>query len=230
MKNCGELKAKLSNLANYVNNYESSKYAMKKHRILKQLHKNYNVVILRPDKDHGTVIIDRDVYIQKIFAIIKDRTKFKELSTDPTIREGQLQRFFRSMKAKNIFTEENYEKIYPSGSKPAFIYGTPKIHKLKLNNINELSCPIISSTGTHNYNFAKFLSSLYEPVISTTHCTKDSFSFYEEIKKVRTSNTFLVSYDVCSLFTSIPLAETIDITVDLFFGKKTPVLKSPKQI
>ena len=140
MKNSGELKAKLSNLANYVNNYEPSKYAMKKHRILKQLHKNYNVVILRPDKDYGTVIIDRDVYIQKIFEIIKDRTKFKELSTDQTIiREGQLQRFLRSMKDKNIFSKENYEKIYPSGSKPAFIYGTPKIHKLKHNNINELS-------------------------------------------------------------------------------------------
>ena len=80
-------------------------------------------------------------------------------------------------------------------------------------------CPIISSIGTHNYNLVKFLSSLLEPVISTTHCTKDSFSFCEEIKKVRTSNTFLVSYDVCSLFTSIPLNEAIIITVDLLFEK-----------
>ena len=80
-------------------------------------------------------------------------------------------------------------------------------------------CPIISSIGTHNYNLVKFLSSLLEPVISTTHCKKDSFSFCEEIKKVRTSNTFLVSYDVCSLFTSIPLNEAIIITVDLLFEK-----------
>ena len=89
-------------------------------------------------------------------------------------------------------------------------------------------CPIISSIGTHNYNLVKFLSSLLEPVISTTHCKKDSFSFCEEIKKVRTSNTFLVSYDVCSLFTSIPLAETIDITVDLLFEKKNTSFKISK--
>ena len=89
-------------------------------------------MILRPDKGDDTVIIDRDVYIQKIFELIKDRTKFKELSTDPTIiREGQLQTFSRSMKDKNIFTKENYENTYPSSSKPAFIYGTPKSHKLK---------------------------------------------------------------------------------------------------
>ena len=61
---------------------------MKKQGILKRLRKNNNIVILRPDKGDGT-IISRDVYIQKIFEIIKDRTKFKELSIDPTIkREG----------------------------------------------------------------------------------------------------------------------------------------------
>ena len=101
------------------------------------------------------------------------------------------------MKDKNIFTKENYEKIYPG---TPGIYGTTKIHKLKHNNIHELSLrPIISSIGTYNYNLTKFLSSLVESVISTTHCTKDSFSFCEEIKKVRASNKFLVSYDVCSL-------------------------------
>ena len=85
----GELKAKLSYLAStYVNNYRPWKYAMKKHGILKRLRKNNNIVILRPDKGDGT-IIGRDVYIQKIFEIIKDRTKFKELSIEPTIiREG----------------------------------------------------------------------------------------------------------------------------------------------
>ena len=88
------------------------------------------------------------------------------------------------MKGKNIFTKENYEKINPSGSKLAFICGTPKIHKLKHNNVNDLSVsPIILSIGTYSYNLAKFLSYLLEPVISTTHCDKDSFSFCEESKK-----------------------------------------------
>ena len=190
--------------------------------ILKRLCKNNNIVILQPDKGDGTVIMDRAVYIRKIFEIIKDWTKLKEWSTDPTIiKERKLQRFLRSMKYKNIFTKENYEKIYPSGSKPGFIYVTPKIHKLKHNNMNDLSLrPITSSIGTYNYNLAKFLSSLLEPVISTTHCTKDSFGFCEEIKNVRASNKFLVFY-VCSLFTSIPLTETIDIAVDLLFEKNT---------
>ena len=79
---------------------------MKKYEISKQLRKNNNIIILRPDKDHGTVIIARNVYIEKMFEIIKYGPKFKELSTDPTIiREGQLQRLLRSMNDKNIFTK-----------------------------------------------------------------------------------------------------------------------------
>ena len=57
-KQSGELKVKLSNLANtYVNNYKPQKYAMNKQGILKRLNKNNNIVILRPDKGGGTVIM-----------------------------------------------------------------------------------------------------------------------------------------------------------------------------
>ena len=58
---------------------------------------------------------------------------------------------------------------------------------------------------------------MLDPIIPTSHCTKDSFTFCEEIKKVSATNRFLISYDVCSLFTSIPLKETIDIAVNLLF-------------
>ena len=108
-------------------------------------------------------------------------------------------------------------------------YETSKILKLKHDNINGLSLrPIISFIGIYNYNLAKFLSSLLEPVISATHCAKDSFSYCEKIIKARASNKFLVSY-VGSLFTSILLTETMDIVVDLLF-EENPALKSPRQI
>ena len=71
--------------------------------------------------------------------------------------------------------------------------------------------------GTYNYHLSKLFTDLLDPIIPTSHCTKDSFTFCEEIKKVRATNRFLVSYDLCSLFTSIPLKETIDIAVNLLF-------------
>ena len=73
------------------------------------------------------------------------------------------------------------------------------------------------SIGSYKYHLSKFLTDLLDPIIPTSHCTKDSFTFCEEIKKVSATNRFLISYDVCSLFTSIPLKETIDIAVNLLF-------------
>ena len=53
------------------------------------------------------------------------------------------------MKNKAFFTDESYDKIYPSGSKPASISGLPKIHKLNINGDNVSLRPIISSIGTY---------------------------------------------------------------------------------
>ena len=69
---------------------------------------------------------------------------------------------------------------------------------------------------------------LLDSVIPKEHCTKDSFSFSEEIQQVSGNDNFLVSYDVCSLFTSIPLQETIEIAVKLIF-ENNPQLKVTKR-
>ena len=49
---------------------------------------------------------------------------------------------------------------------------------------------------------------------------KDTFSFASQIKNANLSKKFLVSYDVTSLFTNIPLQETTDIAINLIFNHK----------
>ena len=127
-----------------------------------------------------------------------------------------MQRFLRKLKNKKLFTKEVYDQLYPTGSKPASIYGLPKIHELNVQRNNLSLRPIVSSTDISNYHqINKFLIDLLDPIIPTSHCTKDSFTFCEKIKKVSATNKFLISYEVCSLFTSIPLKETIGIAVNL---------------
>ena len=79
-----------------------------------------------------------------------------------------------------------------------------------------------------NYNLAKFLTELLDPVIPKDHCAKYSFSFCEEIQQVSNNDNFLVSYDVCTLFTSIPWQETNEIAVELIF-ENNPQLKVTKR-
>ena len=134
-KHSGELETKMSHLGNsHVNAYKPTKTSLKKHKIIKRLRENKNIVIVRPDKGCGTVILDREEYVKKIYTITNDISKFKKLPSDPTIlREGQLQRFLRTLKSKDFFTDESYDKVY---SKPTSIYGLPKIHKLNSNKDN----------------------------------------------------------------------------------------------
>ena len=81
------LKSYLSQLANsYFDNYKQSSSTLRKHGILKKLRSNKSIPILQPDKGNGIVVLDRTQYDNTIKEIISDKTKFKELSEDVTIK------------------------------------------------------------------------------------------------------------------------------------------------
>ena len=77
---------------------------------------------------------------------------------------------------------------------------------------------IVSSIGTFNYNLARFICDLLSPLVPNDYSCKDTFSFVSQIKNANLSKKFLVSYDVTSLFTNIPLQETNDIAMNLIFN------------
>ena len=123
-----QIQVHLSHLANsYFHHYKPSPRILRQHRILQNLKKNKDIVITKLDKRNGVVILDRKLSNNAIEEIISDTSKFKKLSEDPTLkRQASLQRFLRKLKQKNFFNEIEYDKLYPSGSAPACIYGTPK--------------------------------------------------------------------------------------------------------
>ena len=123
-----------------------------------------------------------------------------------------------SVEKKIFFNEIEYDKLNPSSSAPARIYGTPKIYKFSSSDSFPKLRPIASSIGTFNYNLAHFLCDLLSPLVPNDYSCKDTFSFVSQIKNANLSKKILVSYDVTSLFTIIPLQETIDIAIDLIFN------------
>lgn len=66
---------------------------------LKKLICNKDIVVTRPDKGNGIVILNRSDYINKVLSIIQDISKFKHLNTDILElclkRENKLIRFLR---------------------------------------------------------------------------------------------------------------------------------------
>ena len=125
----------LSYLANsYFYNYKPSPRILRQHRVLRNLRKNKDNVITKPDKGNGVLILDGRLYNNAIEEILLDTSKFEKLNKEPTLkRETSLQRFLRKLKEKKFFNEIECNKLYPAGSAPARIYGTPKIHKFSSN-------------------------------------------------------------------------------------------------
>ena len=120
--------------------------------------------------------------------------------------------------------------MYPSGSAPAHIYGIAKMHKFSSSDSFPILCPIASSIGTFNCNLACFLCDLCSPLVLNDYSCKDTFSFVSQIKNANLSKKFLVSYDVTSLFTNIPLQETINIAINLVFNHKPNLNDTKKEL
>ena len=71
-------------------------------------------------------------------------------------REASLQCFLRKLKQKNFCNENEYDKLYPSGSAPARIYGTPKMHNFSTCDTFPKLRPIVSCIGTFSYDLPLF--------------------------------------------------------------------------
>ncbi|XP_020904502.1 uncharacterized protein LOC110242811 [Exaiptasia diaphana] len=101
-----------------------------------------------------------------------------------------------------------------SSSRLAHLYGLPKTHKEQL-----AVRPILSATSTYNYALAKWLEEKLKPLSYNKYSILDVFKFAEEIRtEVINEADILVSYDVTSLFTNVPLDETIGILVEKAFN------------
>ncbi|XP_046388240.1 uncharacterized protein LOC124157496 [Ischnura elegans] len=111
--------------------------------------------------------------------------------------------------------------LIPQAPIPPRLYGLPKVHKegVPLR-------PIVSAIGSQTYNLARHLTSLLFPFVGQcNHHVKNSAEFVRTLKTIQIEGQdMLVSLDVVSLFTGVPISDTLKLlearfdqkTVDLF--------------
>ena len=158
--------------------------------------------------------------------MLSDSSKFKKLNVKPgkeinylLQQEDRLTNFLK--KVKKSISEKLYKELYPRGSQPGIIYGLSKIHKPLINNFPKLR-PILSAINTATYSWAKFFVPLLKCFTMNEYTLKDSFEFAKDIIN-QNSGCFMASLDVDSLFTNVPLDETIKICIDELFKSEMTV-------
>ena len=185
--------------------------------VLKKLGKNQDIYVSRPDKGNGVVIINRTDYLQKMTDLLSDTSKFTLIQEDCyklSLRlENRLNSTLLSLFKSDKLEKMTYDSLRSSGSFPGKLYGLPKTHKAGVP-----LRPILSAVICHHYRLAKFLVPLLSPLATSSYSIPDVFSFADELRlRSDSTPTLMVSLDIESLFTNVPVAETINIIISQIF-------------
>ena len=171
-------------------------------------------------------MIDRKTYTEKCLNLL-NTDSFIQLDHGPTKAIERKMPWFmqnRSMrKIKNNLTKQEYSRIYPTGSSSGKFYGTAKRHKLKrCSSLDDLPLrSIIFNVGTASYQLAKYLAKLLSPLNKSSYTVNSTKEFIDMIKKETVPSSYkMISFDVSSLFTMVPLDYTIDLTLKRIYGDK----------
>ena len=99
-----------------------------------------------------------------------------------------------------------YKRLYPTGVVSPKYYGLPKIHKAGVP-----LRPIIFGRGSATYETAKELAKIIKPLVGRSpHHVQNNNDFLESIRNIKLQpDECIMSYDVSSLFTSIPIDPAI---------------------
>ncbi|XP_060519160.1 uncharacterized protein LOC132697634 [Cylas formicarius] len=172
----------------------------------------------KTDKGNATVVLNTVDCEKKIGDLLDPKT-YKKLQQDPTNR---ILKKTNTLIKKSSIEPEIQRKLSNSEALPPILYGLPKIHKEAVP-----LRPIVSAIGSPTYHLAKHLTKLLEPLIGRTAShIKDSTQFIQKIKNITLSpKDILVSFDVVSLFTMVPVKETLDLISARFRNDVTELFR-----
>ena len=172
---------------------------------LKKLKQNSNIVVTKSDKTNQVVILDKASYNGKLSELLNDVDTYEKLQSDPLSNKAS--NFNTKLKRilKNPELIKQFKTINPS---LPYMYGLPKTHKE--------GCPlrpIISNINAPTYKLSKWLAKHLSPAvgrISAAHI-KNTQDFVDRLDHLQLPDGRLVSLDVNSLFTKVPVDEAISL-------------------
>ena len=121
----------------------------------------------------------------------------------------------------DIIDKKTYDKLSPVNSHFGILHGLAKVHKQLIINSPPFR-PVLSAIGTPTYNITKFCVAILKPLTTNDYTLKDKFELSNDILN-QNPNLFMASLDTDSLFTNIPLDETINIIIEKLFSEDETV-------
>ena len=81
--------------------------------------------------------------------------------------------------------------------------------------------PIVSNIGTATHKTAQFLCRLLTPLATSKYTIQNTKEFVDKVRKMKVPRGYkMISFDVVSLFTNVPLERTIEIILRKVYDEK----------
>ena len=212
----------------YADIFTKNIYATKDYtyKNLKNLIENKDLLVISGDKDYCVVILKRGDYDKKLQGMIDEGiTNGTYAPTVDTIL-NDLKKFQDFLRRNFKGKFDRYKDMRPVYNQPGRSYATAKTHKFS--SLDEIRIeklkfrPIISQVRTYTYNAAKVIADYLKSLCQNEYKINDTKSFPSMLKDQEplNPNEEYVSYDVESLFTNIPVDETINYIINEIYQKR----------
>ena len=129
---CERLKATLVNSCyQYLNCKPNGNYSIPRDHMdaLKRLRRNEDIIITKPDKGSGIVLLDKVDYVRKMEQLLSDKTRFLKNNKEKDLTqqvEKAITKLLSSLKQRGIIANNTYERLRTTGAIVPRLYGLPK--------------------------------------------------------------------------------------------------------
>lgn len=175
-----------------------------------------NLVAVKADKSNAMVVMEKVNYISKTETFITENN-FKELKVDPTNKfQDEITKIIKL--CPKIISEDVRFRSFVNNPTAPTMKGVPKIHKP-----NVPIRPLVNFRSAPTYNVSKILSNMLSADLNLDYryAVRNSIDFVKKASGVELrNNTKLASFDICNLYTNVPIGEVISIIKDKLLHRK----------
>ena len=186
----------------------------------KEFLKENDLLAVPFDKGIGYCIMPRETYEKKLEPIInlpqfEKYVDGRKNAKHPILKEeDRVTDVLRNLKNDGKISETLFNELKPVGSQAPRLYGLAKIHK-----DGTPLRPIVSMPGSAYQRVAKKVASWLAQVPECNINTSPD-KIAKQLPNIKLSeNESLISFDVSSLYTNVPVKESIEVCADLLFNR-----------
>ena len=182
--------------------------------------KSNGLVAVPYDKGVGFCVMRKDTYENKLSDTLDSNQFSKSKGTSDAIVlkiERDINKELLAMRKKDEISESLYTRMRSTGGQPARLYGLAKVHK-----VNTPLKSVLCLPSSSYYNLNKVLAKFFEK-IEGANIETNSLDARESLESINLEpNKTLISLDVKSLYTNVPLKEAIDIALRKLYEQDEP--------